>query len=198
MLLRRGVVDEASILLGEALTMYDTLDDRRGVAQCLEAFAAVAATRASYHSAARLLGAAGMLRQAIAATVPADERQWLGKLEAKVAQAIGPDAAERARHSGRSMTAAAAIELARSYAAPATAPAEAGGASTVDLTAREREVAGMIAAGSTNRQIGRALGITEKTAEVHVRNIMGKLRVPSRAGVASWAVANGLHRPAAR
>jgi non-specific serine/threonine protein kinase len=53
----------------------------------------------------------------------------------------------------------------------------------------------MIAAGSTNRQLGRALGITEKTAEVHVRNIMGKLRVASRAGVASWAVANGLHRP---
>jgi non-specific serine/threonine protein kinase len=134
-----------------------------------------------------------MIRQALAATVPADERQRLGKLEATLAQAIGPDAAERARHSGRRMTAAAAIELAQSYAAPATPPA--GGASTVELTAREREVAVMIAAGSTNRQIGRALGITEKTAEVHVRNIMGKLRVASRAGVASWAVANGLHRP---
>jgi predicted ATPase/DNA-binding NarL/FixJ family response regulator len=192
-LLRRGMVDEASMLFGQALTMYDTLDDRRGVAQCLEAIAEVAATRASYHSSARLLGAAGMIRQALAATVPADERQRLGKLEATLAQAIGPDAAERARHSGRRMTAAAAIELAQSYAAPATPPA--GGASTVELTAREREVAVMIAAGSTNRQIGRALGITEKTAEVHVRNIMGKLRVASRAGVASWAVANGLHRP---
>jgi predicted ATPase/DNA-binding CsgD family transcriptional regulator len=190
-LLRRGAVDEASMLLGEALTMYNTLDDRRGVAQCLEAFAAVAAMRASYHSAARLLGAAGMLRQALGATVPADERHRLGKVEATIAQAIGPDAAERARYSGRSMTAAAAIELAKSYAAPATASA-----STVELTAREREVAVLIAAGSTNRQIGRALGITEKTAEVHVRNIMGKLRVASRAGVASWAVANGLHRPA--
>jgi non-specific serine/threonine protein kinase len=194
-LLRRGVVDEASMLLGEALTIYDTLDDRRGVAQCLEAFAAVAATRASFQPAAQLLGAAGMLRQALAATVPADEGQMLGKLEATIAKAIGPDAAERARHSGRSMTAAAAIELARSYAASATAPAESGGASTVELTAREREVAVMIAAGRTNRQIGRALGIREKTAEVHVRNIMGKLRVPSRAGVAAWAVANGLHRP---
>jgi predicted ATPase/DNA-binding CsgD family transcriptional regulator len=194
-LLRRGVVDEGSISLGEALTIYDALDDRRGVAQCLEALATVAARRASYHSAARLLGAAGMLRQALAATVPADERQRLGKLEATIANAIGPDAAERARHSGRSMTVAAAIDLARSYAASATAPAESGAAPSVELTAREREVAAMIAAGSTNRQLGRALGITEKTAEVHVRNIMGKLRVASRAAVAAWAVANGLHRP---
>ena len=69
------------------------------------------------------------------------------------------------------------------------------GASVRALTVRERQVARLVADGSTNRQIGRALGITEKTAEVHVRNIMGKLRVGSRAGVASWAVLNGLHRP---
>ncbi len=194
-LLRRGAADEASVLLGEALTSYRAVDDRRGVAQCLEAFAAVASAHASYRAAARLLGAAGLLRQALAATVSGDERHRLDLLDAAVAQAVGPDAADRARHDGRTMPVAAAIELAMSYVTPVTAPAEPVAIRAAELTPREREVATMIAGGSTNRQIGRALGITEKTAEVHVRNIMGKLRVANRAGIASWAVAIGLHRP---
>ena len=62
----------------------------------------------------------------------------------------------------------------------------------VVLTPRQREVAIQVAAGRTNRQIGTALGISEKTAEVHVHNIMERLDVPSRAGVAAWAAARGL------
>jgi non-specific serine/threonine protein kinase len=70
------------------------------------------------------------------------------------------------------------------------------------LTNREREVADLIAAGSTNRQLARALGISEKTAEVHVRNIMAKLEASSRAGIAAWAAAHpygnsGIPSPAA-
>jgi DNA-binding CsgD family transcriptional regulator len=62
-------------------------------------------------------------------------------------------------------------------------------------TPREREVAALVAAGRTNREIGRALGITEKTAEVHVRNMMGKLGARSRAEIASWAVSHGIYEP---
>jgi DNA-binding NarL/FixJ family response regulator len=178
-LLRRGAVDHASILLGEALMTFDTVDDRRGVAQCLEAFAAVAGAHASYRAAARLLGAAGSLRQALAATVSGDERHRLDLLEAVVAQSIGPDVAGRAHHDGRTMPVAAAIELAMSHAAAATAPAEPPAGTSTELTAREREVAAMIAAGSTNRQIGRALRIAEKTAEVHVRNIRASCTLPT-------------------
>jgi non-specific serine/threonine protein kinase len=65
-------------------------------------------------------------------------------------------------------------------------------AEDVRLTGRQLEVAALIAAGSTNRQIARALGISEKTAEVHVRNIMDRLRTCSRAGIAAWAVTRGL------
>ncbi|MGK5173277.1 helix-turn-helix transcriptional regulator [Geodermatophilus sp. CPCC 205761] len=55
------------------------------------------------------------------------------------------------------------------------------------ITRREREVAGLVRRGRTNRQIGRALGISEKTAEVHVHNIIRKLRASSRAEIAAWA-----------
>jgi DNA-binding NarL/FixJ family response regulator len=48
------------------------------------------------------------------------------------------------------------------------------------LTAREAEVLGLVANGMTNRQIAEALFITEKTAGVHMTNILGKLGVASR------------------
>jgi DNA-binding NarL/FixJ family response regulator len=60
------------------------------------------------------------------------------------------------------------------------------------LTPRQLEVAARVAAGDTNRQLARTLGISEKTAEVHLRNIMDRLNVPSRAGVAAWAGTHGV------
>ena len=87
------------------------------------------------------------------------------------------------------MPATAAIALATRSRRP---PAARGRAPRVELTARQLEVAALVAAGRTNRQIGRALGISEKTAEIHVRNIMERLGAPSRAGVAAWVAAHGL------
>jgi DNA-binding CsgD family transcriptional regulator/tetratricopeptide (TPR) repeat protein len=59
------------------------------------------------------------------------------------------------------------------------------------LTPRERQVLALIAEGATNRQIGAALFIAEKTASVHVSRILGKLGVSSRTQAA--AVAHRLH-----
>jgi non-specific serine/threonine protein kinase len=56
------------------------------------------------------------------------------------------------------------------------------------LTAREREVAQLVADGKTNRQIAEALVITEWTVDTHVRHILAKLNLRSRAQVAAWAV----------
>ena len=50
---------------------------------------------------------------------------------------------------------------------------------------RELQVARLVAGGSTNRQIGQALGIAEKTAEAHVHNIIRKLGAQNRAEVAA-------------
>jgi DNA-binding NarL/FixJ family response regulator len=55
------------------------------------------------------------------------------------------------------------------------------------LTAREWEVAQMIAAGNTNREIADELVLGERTIETHVSNILGKLELPSRREVARWA-----------
>jgi DNA-binding NarL/FixJ family response regulator len=56
-----------------------------------------------------------------------------------------------------------------------------GGASwSEDLTGREKEVATTLAAGASNKEIARALGITERTVKAHVGAILEKLHVRDR------------------
>ena len=58
------------------------------------------------------------------------------------------------------------------------------------LTPREREVLDLLATGATNKTIATTLFITEKTASVHVSNILAKLGVANRGEAA--ALARGL------
>jgi ATP/maltotriose-dependent transcriptional regulator MalT len=55
------------------------------------------------------------------------------------------------------------------------------------LTPREREVLALVADGRTNRQIAEALFISDKTASVHVSNILAKLGVANRGEAAAVA-----------
>ena len=48
------------------------------------------------------------------------------------------------------------------------------------LTAREREIAALVAAGNTNREIARQLVLSDKTIQTHLRNIYAKLNLRSR------------------
>jgi DNA-binding NarL/FixJ family response regulator len=54
------------------------------------------------------------------------------------------------------------------------------------LTAREVEVARLIATGSTNAEIAAELGIAPKTASAHVEHILAKLGAARRAEIATW------------
>ena len=63
---------------------------------------------------------------------------------------------------------------------PATAPAGS------PLSPRELEVARLVARGLTNKQIGEALFVSERTAENHVQHILVKLRFSNRSQIAAW------------
>jgi DNA-binding CsgD family transcriptional regulator len=67
--------------------------------------------------------------------------------------------------------------------APAGAPT---GAPPGALTARQLQVAALVAEGLTNRQIAERLGIQERSAEGHLERIRQRLGVSSRAQVAAW------------
>jgi DNA-binding CsgD family transcriptional regulator len=95
------------------------------------------------------------------------------------------------------------LATAESEAAPETEAEERGGASAPDggraeggnpwhLSDREREVLALVGAGRTNREIGEALFITDKTASSHVTHILDKLGVDSRVEAALAAAAAGL------
>jgi DNA-binding NarL/FixJ family response regulator len=62
------------------------------------------------------------------------------------------------------------------------------------LTAREREVLDLLAAGLPNTAIGNRLGLASKTVSNHISSIFAKLQVASRAEAADQARAAGLGR----
>ncbi|MFG2039263.1 LuxR C-terminal-related transcriptional regulator [Dactylosporangium sp. NPDC048998] len=61
-----------------------------------------------------------------------------------------------------------------------------------DLTARELEVLGCLAAGMTNQQVASSLGISIRTVTVHVSNLLRKTGAASRTEAALWAVRHRL------
>jgi DNA-binding NarL/FixJ family response regulator len=95
-----------------------------------------------------------------------------------VRAALGPARFESALRDGLRMSRADALRLAmREVAAPSP---------NGPLTQREKDVAGLLAEGLSNKDIGARLFISERTVESHVRNILNKLGFHSRTQIASW------------
>jgi DNA-binding CsgD family transcriptional regulator len=116
------------------------------------------------------------------------ERRLLGSLiEA------GLSAEDRARHlrAGRALDAGAvvaeALERIEALAVPVLPEVAEPEADASDLTARQQEVAALVARGLSNKEIGQRLGISRFTAETHVRNILERLGAASRSEIATWA-----------
>jgi DNA-binding NarL/FixJ family response regulator len=59
-----------------------------------------------------------------------------------------------------------------------------------DLTEREREVLELITRGMANKQIARALNISDSTVKAHVGSIFQRIGVADRTSAALWAERN--------
>ena len=108
-----------------------------------------------------------------------------------VGRGVSPaTAADRLRAAARDGTldgaAVEAVLRAAGHAAGSRASRPAG------LTARQAEVLRLVAAGLSNRQIARRLGISPRTAEHHVQDIYLKIGCSTRAGAALYAMEHGL------
>ena len=68
-------------------------------------------------------------------------------------------------------------------------------AAPVPLTGREQEVACLVALGRSNKEIARALVLSEPTVRTHVSHILRKLKLSNRTEVALYALREGLARP---
>jgi len=67
-------------------------------------------------------------------------------------------------------------------------------ASAMPLTAREQEVARMVAAGKPSKEIARELGLSVRTVEKHRANLMAKIGVREVASLTRWCLQAGLIR----
>jgi DNA-binding CsgD family transcriptional regulator len=111
------------------------------------------------------------------------------------------DRAEASRRTRGPAEAAELVERARTAAVAAGAELLVGladevagrlaeGVAPTTLSAREEEVARLVATGATNRAIGEVLHIAPKTVATHIEHILGKLGASRRAEIAAWAAAS--------
>ncbi len=61
-----------------------------------------------------------------------------------------------------------------------------------ELTAREAEVLGLIAAGFTNREIAERLVVSEATVKTHINHLFAKIDARDRAAAINYATRHGL------
>jgi non-specific serine/threonine protein kinase len=165
--------------LRRSLRMNQEIAETGAIAFVLVRFAHLAAARDQAASALRLSGAAAALReQGEIALAPAVHRR-LDEQIAPARRTLGPRA-EAVFAAGRALSAEAAIAEALALEPPTNTNNDL-------LSAREREVAGWIALGYSNRQVAHELVISEATVATHVQHILAKLELASRAQIAVWA-----------
>jgi DNA-binding CsgD family transcriptional regulator len=163
--------------------MKADLDDRAAIAFILEMLAWAAPAERT-ERAGTLLGAADALWRHLG--VDPDAVPYLSASRRRSEQLSRVDRDDPVFRAAFRRSAALSDEevLAHALETPvAEAPEE-----QVALTRRELEVARLVAAALPNREIAEHLGISQRTVETHVENILRKLGFGSRTQVAAWMV----------
>jgi non-specific serine/threonine protein kinase len=196
---QRGDTGAAYAMYRESLHTAAQMRDRLALAFILLDGIAVAAASGDAERAARLAGAAESLREAIGSPARPSPAHATGadydRTIAAIRLRLGEERFAAAWAAGRAMSVAEVIDEAAAGAELPARPrtAESGPRRAPnELSARELEVLALVVAGQTDRQIGDALFISPRTAQVHVANILGKLGVSTRAAAAAIAVRDGL------
>ena len=200
--LRQGDYARMRAVLKESIAVRLDIGDRSGIAWCLEKLAEGAlfesrarSSRDGLARAARILGAAAAIRAPLGSVIdPADEPEH-ERNRAALREALGEADFQTAWAAGEAL-AAQGLEMAvaEGLAVPGGAPLElhAGEGKPGGLSRREREVARLIVAGKSNRDIAVELSVELKTVEAHISHIFNKLGFNSRVQIAVWAVEKGL------
>jgi DNA-binding CsgD family transcriptional regulator len=193
-LLSEGETARAATVLREALAAIRDIDYKQILPAALRALARLEMRRGDDTAAARWYGAADGVMDALGMELPVARRDTLERALAAVRGRLGETAFVAAWTEGRSdpervIAGALAYELSDDIGAARTtaAPEE-----LTRLTARERDVLGLMAEGQTDKEIAAALFVTRRTASKHVSAILAKLGVPSRAAAVAVAARSGL------
>jgi len=184
-------------LLGESLSLRMETGDQGGVAWCLEKLAEAAHLRGRSETAVTIFGAAAALRTPLGSVIDAADRSDYERLIAELRSRLGDSAFRAGWSKGEALSLNAAIEAALAEPDESTKPLVLSDKEKYrGLTAREREVAALVAQGKANREIAEALVVELKTVEAHITRILNKLGFDNRVQIATWAVDKGLAQSA--
>lgn len=200
-----GRLQEALALFRESLALYYEMDDWIDIVYAVEAIARLFAEGGDAAVAARLLGGVEVIREVdqVADYPLFDYRGTVAAIRA----ALGGDALRNSWGAGRSLTREALVAeallvgdvadgkpihvlLERRMVSPHV-PRDG------SLTPRQIDVLRLVAAGLSNREIGEALAISDRTVERHLTAIFTVLDVDRRSAAVAVATASGLLPPRA-
>jgi DNA-binding NarL/FixJ family response regulator len=191
-------------LMASALTLRGTHPPAVTHASATGARGTVGAS-VTLRDAAQVQGAARHLHGAISVVFLPQIRVISDRTEALLRGALDEATFAQAAAEGRGMSLEKAVAYARAIrpvpneAADARLPVSDGRplrplphVEVGSLSDREREDAGLVATGRSNRQIADDLSLSLRTVETHVHNILDKLGLSSRAQIVIWAIEHGL------
>jgi predicted ATPase/DNA-binding CsgD family transcriptional regulator len=182
-----GSLGEAERFSKEGLQQQREFQDPICTAHLLENLAMLAITSGRLDEAARLVHCAAATWSALGTTVeafgPHMARDYMRTAEL-VAGALGDGELEASGESYRALSLAEIISLALG---DRSAPAGQVVRQEQRLTAREQQIADLIAKGLSNKVIAETLVISPRTVGSHVEHILAKLDFSSRAQIATWS-----------
>jgi non-specific serine/threonine protein kinase len=177
---------EASAHLEECIRLKQPFRELLGIGAAMEFLSWCAVAVGDAERGARLSGAVPAVLKPLG-TPPASFApilRWREKVVLQAIAVLGESTYEEIYNGSAHLGAEDAI----AYALGTTGPHPVEHAPDIagPLTAREEQVAEMIADGLSNKEISERLVISQRTAETHAANILKKLGYASRAQVAVW------------
>ncbi|MFI6989810.1 LuxR C-terminal-related transcriptional regulator [Nonomuraea wenchangensis] len=172
--------------LAASLALSRETGQRQGVARCLMGLSVLAECEGDLEGALPAAAAAAALRESIGqqhATLRIEE--LLGRARGRLGEGLTAALWSRGRVMGPDDAARRVLEGERQPRREPPVPVEP--VRRPLLTAREREIAGLLTRGLSNRAIAGELVISPATVARHIANIMEKLGYTSRAQIAVWA-----------
>jgi non-specific serine/threonine protein kinase len=188
----RGDVAAAEQRLTAAIRFADRMGNRGAIVTAIEGLAWVAAASGRPERSAQLIGLAAAVRHDLGYVANSFWDNERERVAAEVRTTMG-DAFEPAYAQGFALDLPAGLAFALGGPLPDPAPVTTDVARADDpfaLTAREMEVARLVAGGLSNPAIAADLFVSVATVKTHVSHILRKLQLDSRVQLASWVAAN--------
>jgi non-specific serine/threonine protein kinase len=181
--------ERAITVIEDALRRFQAIDDMWGCGWTMETLSWACAAAGHHDRAALLMGAASRLWSDIGLRLYEPGPFGVGHKQAAavLTAALGERAFAAAMAEGAELGFTRAVAI----GARAGLPRRPSSPPTPELTAREREVAELVAAGLTNPQIAAKLFLGARTVQTHLRSIMNKLGVNNRTQVAARVTEQG-------